>query len=74
MGADGVRLAGRAASRQVFFSSFVFLAWGAVLRRIEPIIIHIDLLGNVICALPEANGWITEKRDATASGCKTNLN
>jgi hypothetical protein len=74
MGAGGGRLAGGAASRQVFFSSFAFLAGGAVPRGIEPIIVPLDLPGTAICALSEANGWITEKRDATASACKTNLN
>jgi hypothetical protein len=74
MGADGVRLAGRAASRQVFFGQLLFFTKGAVPRRLEAIIAPFDLPGDAICVLPEANGWITQKRDATASACKTNLN
>jgi hypothetical protein len=74
MGACGGRLAGGAASRQVFFGQLLFFTQGAVSLRIEAIIVPLDLPGDAICVLPEANGWITEKRDATARLCKTNLN
>ena len=74
MGACGGRLAGGAASRQVFFGQLLFFTKGRVPLRIEPIIVPLDLPGDAICVLPEANGWITEKRDATARSCKTNLN
>jgi hypothetical protein len=74
MGACGGRLAGGAASRQVFFGQILFFTKGKVPRRIDTIIAPLDLPGGAICGLPEANGWITEKRDATATPCKTNLN
>ena len=74
MGACGGRLAGGAASRQVFFGQLLFFTRGAVPRRMEHIIVPLDLHGDAICALPKAKGWITEKRDATAGACKTNLN
>jgi hypothetical protein len=74
MGACGGRLAGGAASRQVFFGQLLFFTKGTVLRRMEHIIAPLDLPGGAICVLPEANGWITQKRDATAWSCKTNLN
>jgi hypothetical protein len=74
MGACGGRLAGGAASRQVFFGQLLFFGKDAVHRRIDPIIVPSDLFGDAICVLPEANGWITQKRDATATLCKTNLN
>ena len=73
-GCSGGRLAGGAASRQVFFGQLHFFTKGAVSLRIEAIIVPLDLPGGAICVLPEANGWITQKRDATASACKTNLN
>ncbi len=74
MGACGGRLAGGAASRQVFFGRRHFFGWGAVLRRMEPIIVPFDLSGDAICAQPKAKGWITQKPDATATLCKTNFN
>jgi hypothetical protein len=74
MGACGGRLAGGAASRQVFFGQLLFFTKGAIPRRLEAIIAPFDLPVGAICAPPEANGWITQKRDATAWSCKTNLN